>query len=83
MKLLEINAHAPLATWRGYPGARLKLFCGACGWSKTYDPERIAARLRARKWGGIMTPVASVATHIHWPCPGCNRMRWRTVLVAP
>ena len=83
MDVLAINAHAPLAAVHHHPGARLALQCAACSWSKTYDPLRIAARLVVLKRGGPMTPVSAVAAHIHWPCPACRRMRWRSVLVAP
>jgi hypothetical protein len=72
VKLLHINGHAPLAAWQAHPGAQLRLFCGACGWARTYDPERVARRLAERRAG-----------HIRKPCPGCERSRWRTVLVGP
>jgi hypothetical protein len=81
MQTLGINAHAPLASWQAHPGSRLKLACAACGWSKTYEPERIARRLAALKKGGPMTPISAVAGHVPWPCPRCRRMRWSTVLV--
>jgi hypothetical protein len=83
VKLLAINAHAPLASWRAHPGAQLKLYCGACAWSRTYDPARIAERLAVRRLGSAMTPVSAIAGHVQWPCPGCGRMRWASVLVAP
>jgi len=79
--LLAVNAHAPIAVSRHHPGARFELRCGACGWTRTYDPERIAARLVALKRGGPMTPIAAVAQHVQWPCPACRRMRWKTALV--
>lgn len=83
MTLLPVNAHAPLASWRDHRGARLKLFCSACAWARTYDPARIALRLAALKRGGPMTPISAVAQHVQWPCPACRRLRWTTVLVAP
>jgi hypothetical protein len=83
VNLLSVNAHAPLATWHAHPTARLKLFCAACAWSKTYDPARIATRLAALKRGGPSTPISAIAQYVQWPCPGCRRMRWTTVLVAP
>jgi len=79
--LLPVNAHAPIAASRHHPGARLQLSCGACGWAKDYDPERIAARLAALKRGGASTPISAVAQSVQWPCPACRRMRWRTALV--
>lgn len=82
METLRINAYAPLASWQAHPGARLKLACAACSWSRTYDPRRVADRLAALRKGGAMTPIAAVAGHVPWPCPRCNRMRWSTVLVA-
>lgn len=30
------------------PGARLKLYCGACTWQRTYDAGKIAERLAAK-----------------------------------
>ena len=83
MELLSVNAHAPLAAWTHHPGARLKLYCAACSWSKTYCPERIARRLMALKRGGPMTPISAVAQSVQWPCPACRRMRWVTALVGP
>lgn len=83
METLRINAHAPLAAWRAHPGARLKLSCAACSWSRTYDPERIARRLTALRRGGPETPVSAVASNVQWPCPRCRRMRWSTLLVGP
>ena len=83
MKVLAVNAHAPLATWLNHPGARLRLRCALCGWAKTYDPERIARRLAALKRGGPMTPISAVAQSVQWPCPGCRRMRWTTALTDP
>jgi hypothetical protein len=81
--LLAVNAHAPLAACRHHPGARLQLRCGACGWTRDYDPERIAERLLELKRGGPSTPVAAVAMNVQWPCPGCGRMRWKSELVGP
>ncbi len=81
--LLPVNAHAPLAAWRAHPGSRLGLVCGACAWSRTYDPERIVRRLAERRAGGPATPVSAVAGHVRWPCPACRRMRWKSVLVGP
>jgi hypothetical protein len=83
MELLPVNAHAPLATWRHHPGARLKLYCAACSWSRTYAPEAVAARLVVLKRGGPMTPISAVAQWVQWPCPACRRMRWVSALVAP
>jgi len=80
--LLPINSHAPLAASDAHPGARLKLFCAACSWARTYAPARIAARLVELKRGGPATPISAVAAQIQWPCPACRRMRWRSVLVA-
>ena len=81
MEVLPVNAHAPLASHHHHPGSRLKLYCAACAWARTYDPQKIAARLVALKRGGPMTPISAVARSVQWPCPACRRMRWTTVLV--
>lgn len=83
MEILQINAHAPLASWQGHPGSKVKLYCQACSWSRLYDPVRVAERLVARKFGTPMTPISAVARYVQWPCPACKRMRWVSVLVGP
>jgi hypothetical protein len=83
MKPLPLAPDAPLETHGDHPDARLQLVCGACAWSRTYDPARIIDGLRARRFGDGSTPVSEVARHVHWPCPGCGRMRWGTRLAAP
>jgi hypothetical protein len=60
----------------GVRGARVKLYCGACAWSRTYDPARVAQRLAAKGVGGTNTAIMLVARHVAWPCPACGRMRW-------
>lgn len=79
MRSLGLSGQTRLA--EAHPGARLALACGACGWSRTYDPERIVQRLLVRRAGGPQTPVAEVAGFVQWNCPRCHRMRWRTELV--
>jgi hypothetical protein len=59
-------------------GARVRLVCGACTWSRTYDPHRLIARLKEKGAGGEATAIAHVARHIQWPCPMCRRMGWVT-----
>jgi hypothetical protein len=56
--------------------ARVRLVCGACAWSKTYSPHRLAQRLSEKGAGGPSTAIAHVARHVQWPCPGCRRMAW-------
>jgi hypothetical protein len=60
----------------GVRGARVKLYCGACAWSKTYDPERLVERLEAKGVGNGFTAIMHVARHVAWPCPACGRTRW-------
>jgi len=83
LKPLPLPQDAPLDLFQTYPGARLQLVCGACAWSRAYDPARILERLRARRVGDARTPVAAVARQVQWPCPRCRRMRWGTRLAAP
>jgi hypothetical protein len=59
-------------------GARVRLVCGACTWSKSYDPRRLIARLQEKAAGGEATAIAHVARHVQWPCPACRRMAWVT-----
>ncbi|MGH6911429.1 MAG: hypothetical protein ACREE0_21830 [Phenylobacterium sp.] len=40
-------ATTALGDYRRYPGCRLLVVCGGCGWSKDYSPERVIARLSA------------------------------------
>lgn len=60
----------------GVRGARVKLACGACAWSRTYDPARLVQRLDAKGLNGANTAIMHVADHVAWPCPGCGRKRW-------
>jgi hypothetical protein len=62
----------------GVRGAKVKLYCGACAWSRTYDPARLAARLDAKGLNGANTAIMLVARHVAWPCPACGRTRWAT-----
>ena len=59
-------------------GARVKLVCGACAWSKSYDPRRLVARLKEKAAGDEATAIAHVARFVQWPCPACRRMAWVT-----
>src|SRR5262249_47300518 len=59
-------------------GVRVALVCGACTWSKSYDPHRLIARLAEKGAGGPAPAIARVARHVHWPCPACGRMAWAT-----
>lgn len=60
------------------PGARLRLYCGACTWSRTYDAGKIAQRLEEKNLMRPSTLIADVAKQVQWPCPACHRMRWAT-----
>jgi hypothetical protein len=83
MRPLPLPDDAPLAAYARHPGARLQLVCGACAWSRSYDPERIIERLIARRAGDARTAVGEVARQVQWPCPRCRRMRWGTRLATP
>jgi hypothetical protein len=80
---LHIDLGAPLSLAETHPGSRVELFCGSCTWSRSYRPDRIVAGLQAKKLGDRQTAIAAVAHLVHWPCPGCNRMRWGSRLLTP
>ena len=73
-------ADALLEDHRRYPLCRMVLYCGACGWARDYDPERIVDRLRALRIGGYKTPAPAVARWVGWTCPGCGRSQWAAKL---
>ena len=60
------------------PGSRLKLYCAACTWWRTYDAGKIAERLAAKNLLRPSTLIADVAKQVQWPCPACHRTRWAT-----
>jgi hypothetical protein len=62
----------------GVRGAKVKLRCEACRWSRTYDPVRLAERLEAKGVGGTGTAIMLVAGQVTRACPGCGRRRWAT-----
>jgi hypothetical protein len=68
----------PLLLGRLGRGASVRLICGACSWSKVYDPYALVRRLQEKGAGGPETPIAHVARHVQWPCPACHRMAWAT-----
>ena len=72
-----------LGDHRRYPGCRLLVTCGLCGWSKSYRPERIIARLHELRSGGEPTPLRQIAGRVAWNCPGCGRLKWRAELAWP
>ncbi|MFL5297800.1 MAG: hypothetical protein ACJ798_15605 [Phenylobacterium sp.] len=80
---IPLGETATIGDHRRYPGARLMVACALCGWSKTYNPERVARRLREMHAGGHATRLDRVARHVAWPCPGCGRVQWRTALAWP
>jgi hypothetical protein len=57
----------------------VKLLCGSCTWSRTYDAGAISARLHELKILRPSTLITDVARQVQWPCPACGRMRWVTV----
>jgi len=72
-----------LGDYRRYPGCRLFLTCSLCGWSKSYNPERIIDRLRELRSGGHATQVGQIARRVGWNCPGCGRVKWRSDFAWP
>jgi very-short-patch-repair endonuclease len=64
-------------------GARVRLVCGFCGWSRSYSPYALIARLKEKAVGGPQTAIAHVARHVQWPCPMCHRMGWSTQPTSP
>lgn len=80
---IPLDDAAAIGDFRRYPGCRFLLTCALCGWSRTYNPERILARLRQLGGGGTATRILDVARRVQWPCPGCHRFRWRGGLAWP
>ncbi len=80
-RALPLDKDAPLSVHERFPGCRVKLVCGSCTWSKSYDPARIIRRLEQKGRGDARTPISAVAQQVQWPCPACRRMRWGSVLV--
>lgn len=83
MPPIPADGSAALGDFRRYPGCRLMLVCAACGWSKTYNPERVIDRLHALKSGGHATRLVDVARRVGWNCPACRRMGWRAQFAWP
>ena len=80
---IHVDAAASVGDFARYPGCRLTLTCALCGWARTYNPERIIARLRELKTGGHATRVAEVARRVAWNCPGCGRVKWKAGFAYP
>lgn len=74
---------AKVGDYPRYPGARLRLSCAQCGWSKGYSPERIIDRLRELKAGGQATTVGAIARRVERTCPGCGQISWRADFAWP
>ena len=85
MSWRAVQAHetSTLGDYRRYPGCRLVVTCVLCGWSKGYRPERMIDRLRELRAGGHATQLAHIARRVAWPCPGCDRVKWRTGFAWP
>jgi RNase P subunit RPR2 len=83
MRIIPIGDQATLADYRFYAGARVLITCSLCGWSKSYNAERIIDRLRTLKTGGHKTTLGQVARRVAWPCPGCGRVKWRAQFAYP
>jgi hypothetical protein len=73
-----VGDRPPLLLGQLGKGARVRLTCGACTWSKTYDPYALVRRLEEKAAGGANTLIAHVARQVQWPCPRCRRMGWVT-----
>lgn len=82
-RAIPLGDGASIGDFQRYPGCRFSLTCALCGWTKTYNPERILERLRQLKSGGAATRIEDVARRVQWPCPGCHRFRWRGGLAWP
>jgi hypothetical protein len=83
MRRIAAGPSAVIGDFRRYPGCVLLLSCGACGWTKPYNAERILARLLELKNGGHTTRLDQVARRVAWPCPGCGRLHWKTGFAYP
>ena len=80
---IHVDATASIGDYARYPGCRLTLTCALCGWSKSYSPERVIARLRELRTGGHATRLAEVARRVAWNCPGCGRVKWKAGFAYP
>jgi hypothetical protein len=80
MRPIALSGRGSLGDHRRYPGCRLLITCALCGWEKSYNPERVIARLRELNTGGHGTPLEQVARRIGWNCPACHHVRWRADL---
>ncbi|MGA0607735.1 hypothetical protein ACO2Q0_17220 [Phenylobacterium sp. VNQ135] len=80
---IPASAETSVGDFRRYPGCRLLLCCGACSWSKHYNPERVIDRLRELRAGGYATRLVDAARKVGWNCPACSRMRWRMQFAWP
>jgi RNase P subunit RPR2 len=83
MRIVALGDEATLGDTRFYPGARLLITCTLCGWSKSYNVNRVIDRLRSLKTGGHATRLGQVAKRVAWPCPGCGRVHWRAQFAYP
>lgn len=81
--LIPASAETAIGDFQRYPGCRLVLACSACGWTKSYKPERVIDRLRELKAGGYASRLADVSRRVGWNCPRCSRMRWRMQFAWP
>ena len=83
MRVIATHTTTVLGDFRRYPGCRLYLTCGLCGWSKNYSVERVINRLRELKSGGHTTPLDTIPRRIGWNCPRCGRRGWRAQFAWP
>ena len=83
LRIIHVDETASIGDFRRYPGCRLTITCALCGWVKIYNPERVIARLQDLRSGGYATRLAEVARRVQWPCPGCQRLKWRAGFAWP
>jgi hypothetical protein len=83
MEPILASESTPLGDYRRYPGCRLQLVCGRCGWSKAYDPERVIQRLHDLRVAGHPTALRAVASRVAWYCPSCLHSQWRARFAWP
>lgn len=83
MRTIPAEGHSAIGDFRRYPGCRLMVGCQACGYAKTYSPERVIDRLRELKSGGYATRLADVARRVARTCPQCSKSKWRAQFAWP
>lgn len=83
IRTIPADGTSAIGDFRRYPGCRLMLGCQACGYAKTYNPERVIDRLRELKSGGYATRLNDVARRVVRTCPKCSKSKWRAQFAWP